>query len=224
MTHSEHTHMRGGLSRSADLRHKLALAVRPRAASPSAPSLPAYVEYLQKMHDIVRASVPLMHAALARCTDGDLRSRTLATYFHEHIAEEEGHDELVLQDLEELGVSRADEAHRTPNPYLAAMVGAQYYWIAHASPVALLGYIAFLEGAPPTAAEIAAIRSVLPTHVDALRTLRVHAEADPSHTRILDDLLDDLDLDDADAALVGASALQTAWLSHASRERTGGAR
>jgi hypothetical protein len=57
--------------------------------------------------------------------------------------------------------------------------------------------------------------------VDALR---VHAEADPFHTRILDDLLDELALDDADAALVGVSALQTGWLRHASRKPTGGAR
>jgi len=51
-----------------------------------------------------------------------------------------------------------DTVHRRPAPVArggagrrgSARVGAQYYWIHHFHPVALLGYIAVLEGRPPS--------------------------------------------------------------------------
>ena len=36
----------------------------------------------------------------------------------------------------------------------AALVGAQYYWIRHVHPVALLGYVMLLEGYPPSAGTV----------------------------------------------------------------------
>jgi pyrroloquinoline quinone (PQQ) biosynthesis protein C len=212
------------LTRSADLRSKLALVFRPRTTPYAPRELSDYIAHLHLLFDLVRASVPLMRIALAECTGDDLRSRKLASYFRAHITEEDGHDDLLLDDLEELGVSRSDARRRMPNPHIAAMVGAQYYWLAHVSPVPLLGYIAFLEGTPPTDADIAGVKPILPKHVDALRTLRVHAQADPFHSRMLDDLIDELDLDDADAALLGTSAMQTSWLMAEARAHAGAAR
>ena len=45
--------------------------------------------------------------------------------------------------------SSAREIARPPAPAVAALVGAQYYWVLHHHPVALLGYIGLLEGYPP---------------------------------------------------------------------------
>ena len=116
-----------------------------------------YPEYLETMHWVVRASVPLMATARTRASeisDRDPVAATVATYFEQHIDEEAGHDEWLLQDLEALGRDRADVLSRPPSPTVAGVIGAQYYWILHFHPVALLGYSMLLEGYAPAPADV----------------------------------------------------------------------
>ena len=47
------------------------------------------------------------------------------------------------------GLSPRRDLKRIPPPSAAALAGAQYYWIRHVHPVAILGFIAVLEGTPP---------------------------------------------------------------------------
>jgi len=88
-------------------------------------------------------------------------------------------------------------------------VGAQYYWLHHADPVALLGYIAVLEGDPPREDELeaAAGRTRLPH--DAFRTFISHAKLDPNHKQELDDFIDSLSLTQQQQALLAVSAITT---------------
>jgi hypothetical protein len=170
-----------------------------------------YPRYLQVSHAIVRASVPLMTAACqalrVRAHDG--LTDPLLGYFTAHIAEEQGHDALLLDDLAELGIDPAETLGFMPPRRVAEVVGAQYYWIFHHHPVALLGYIAVLEGFPPTLGLIDAMidRSGLPAA--AFRTLLLHAEADPGHRQELRGLLDALPLTGAELSVVSLSALAT---------------
>ena len=48
--------------------------------------------------------------------------------------------------------------NRPPSPTVAALVGAQYYWIEHVHPVGLLGYVLLLEGWPPTPETVEELR------------------------------------------------------------------
>jgi hypothetical protein len=93
---------------------------------------------------------------------------------------------------------------------VARLVGPQYYWINHGDPVALLGYIAVLEGnAPdPGLADLLAERTGLPRR--AFRTLRHHAEVDGDHCGALFDLLTVVDLRPEQHSIIRASALHTA--------------
>ncbi len=76
-----------------------------------------YPEYLERMHWIVRASVPLMETARARALEiDDPVAAMVATYFEKHIDEEVGHDEWLLEDLEALGRDRAAVLVRPPSP------------------------------------------------------------------------------------------------------------
>jgi len=112
-----------------------------------------YPEYLFTIHCMIRASVPLMQAALVRALalgSGDPVAAALADYLTHHIPEEKHHDDWLLDDLEELGFDRAATLQRIPSAAVAAVVGSQYYWVHHYHPVALLGYIAVLEGYPPS--------------------------------------------------------------------------
>lgn len=167
--------------------------------------------FLIAIHGSVRATIPLMQAAIAASrdsTDAPL-ALLLRQYFEQHIAEEADHEEWLLRDLEALGIDRARVLARPGAPAIAALVGAQYYWIRHAHPIALLGYFAVLEGHPPTLQHLDDVRGRTGFPSEAFRMLRDHAELDAAHADELFSLIDRLPLDRAHVELLGLSALQT---------------
>lgn len=155
-----------------------------------------YKDYLVLQHGIIRASVPLMEEALmnAQNLDDDPLSPYLQRYLEQHIPEERHHDDWVLEDLEVLGVDRREVLARQPPPAVAAMVGSQYYWIRHYHPVALLGYIAVLEGYPPTIEGLQELVKLSGLPCSAFRTLEKHIRIDPVHCRDLNALFDEAPL------------------------------
>ena len=160
--------------------------------------------------------MPLTEAALARARelgDNDPLAAPLASYLEEHVGEEVGHDETLLGDLELLGLDRATVLARMPPPPVAGLVGSQYYWIHHYHPVAFLGYIALMEGYPPTLELIDELveRSGHPRA--AFRTYVEHAELDPGHRDHLDRTLDALPLTERHEQVIGASAIATVGLA-----------
>ena len=90
---------------------------------------------------------------------------------------------------------------------VAGLVGAQYYWIFHYHPVALLGYIALLEGYPPTGELVDELTARTGYGAEAFRTLRLHAELDPGHRDELDETLDALPLTPEQSTVLGLSAM-----------------
>lgn len=170
-----------------------------------------YPEYLVLTHMIMRASVPLMTEVLRRVreTPGDPLSEGLETYFERHLVEEQGHDEWLLDDLQQLGVERDQVIGRMPPAAVAAMVGAQYYWVRHHHPVAFLGYVAVIEGYPAPSEDIdeMAARSGLPPA--AFSTWLKHAALDPHHRREFDELLDTLPLGPDDVTCICVSGATT---------------
>jgi len=170
-----------------------------------------YARYLVVMHGVVRASVPLMERAAGRCAGlgpHDPVAGPLERYFRAHAAEERCHDDWLLADLTALGGTPAAVVAEQPSPSVARFVGAQYYWVEHHHPVALLGYIAVLESnapAPWLADRIAA--AGVPDA--ALRTVREHAELDGEHTAALFTLLDELPLTPVLGRAVTTSAMHT---------------
>jgi hypothetical protein len=174
-----------------------------------------YPEYLFTVHSIIRASVPLMETARRLAEDAALADpvcAALAAYFETHIDEEADHDEWALDDLELLGHDRSIVLARLPSPTVAAAVGAQYYWILHYHPVALLGYIRVLEGYPPSPELVERLVEASGHPREAFRTLAAHAELDPGHTQELDELLDDLLLTPEQSAVLGLNAMQSIHL------------
>ena len=174
-----------------------------------------YPEFLFSSHSIIRASVPLMQMAADRCQTSfpsDPVGAGIYIYFTQHIPEEMNHDDWVLEDLDVLGFDRHEVLKRIPSASVAALVGAQYYWIQHQHPVALLGYIAVLEGTPPDIEffERTADRTGIPRA--AFSNLRRHGMLDPRHREELDHALDQLPLTDYHHALMGVSAFQTIHL------------
>ena len=207
------------VSYSKTLRRKLALvstgSERSFWSHPELRSI--YPEYCFLTHCVIRASAPIMAAARDRAIElsanrdnTDPVSALLVPYLDQHIAEEHEHDDWLLDDMEVLGLQREDVLRRIPPAEVAAVVGAQYYWLRHAHPVAVLGYIAVLEGDPPREEDVeeAIVRTGLPRA--AFRTILSHATLDPGHKEEFESFLDTLPLTPEQEALVGLSAIHTA--------------
>ena len=199
------------------MRRKLAAEVAPLSAACTAlvehPRLrELWPEYLVLQHQIIRATVPLTEAALERTRElqGD---PLLVTYLEEHVGEELNHDEGLLEDLESLSLGRVEVLGRMPSAAVAALVGAQYYWIHHHHPVAFLGYVALMEGYPPTTELIETLAARTGYPEESFRTFAQHAELDPGHRDHLDETLDALPLGEQEEAAIVASASATAILA-----------
>ena len=169
-----------------------------------------YVDYLVACHGILRATIPLLETArreaAARTDDA---ARELASYLEKHVDEEAGEDEWLLQDLEVLGVERSEVLAHVPSANVASLIGAQYYWILHAHPVAVLGFLAGLEREPPSLEFIDDLIRRTGHDPAAFRTLIAHAERDPDHRDELDELLDRIQLTSDQWLLVSLSAMHS---------------
>jgi hypothetical protein len=173
-------------------------------------------EYLILQHQIIRATVPLTEAALVRSREldgNDPLAAPLARYLEEHVDEELHHDETLLGDLEVLGFDRPSVLARMPSPSVAALVGSQYYWILHHHPVSFLGYVALMEGYPPTPELIETLIARTGYPREAFRTYLEHAELDPGHRDRLDRTLDELPLEPRHEEIVSISVIGTASLA-----------
>jgi pyrroloquinoline quinone (PQQ) biosynthesis protein C len=174
-----------------------------------------YPEYLVALHGFIRASVPLMQAAQERARalrPEDPVAARLVDYLEEHVVEETGHDEWVLEDLERLGIERATVLARVPSPTIARLIGAQYYWALHYHPAAVLGHLLVTEGypTPPGLIEELIDRTGLPR--EAFRTVVDHSELDPEHGDELDRLIDELPLSREQEEVVTLSAMSSVEL------------
>ena len=165
-----------------------------------------YPRYLVMLHTLIRGNVTLMTAArdAARQTaPADPTGLMVAEYMDKHLEEERHHDDWLLDDLEVLGVPRQDVLTHVPSPAVAALSGSQFYYVQFYRPVAILGYVAILEGRPPTKILLDAARRRTGYPEEAFAVLRMHGEFDPGHIDDMYQLLDSLPLDsDAQLAIM----------------------
>ena len=170
--------------------------------------------YLATGYHVGRAMVPLMETALERARElapQDPVADGLAVYLERHIPEEMHSEEpggAHLDDLRALGVDTVALEASLPAPKVAALLGAQYYWIFHHHPVGLLGFLE-LEAFHPHRPTLERMieRTGLPR--DGFRQLLLHASLDAVHARELHRVIDSLPLELHHEQLIGLSALQT---------------
>jgi Iron-containing redox enzyme len=158
--------------------------------------------------------IHLMETALVRSRElapDDPVATGLAGYLERHLVEEMHSDEpggATLDDLVALGVDIEPLRVEPPSPKIAALVGAEYFWILQYHPVAVLGFLQ-LEAYHPDTETVRQLieRTGLPR--DGFRQLLLHAKLDVVHARELHDLLDSLPLERRHEQLIGLSALHT---------------
>jgi pyrroloquinoline quinone (PQQ) biosynthesis protein C len=180
-------------------------------AHPKLPRL--YREYIYQSHSIIRASVPLMHAAEQECRlpkhQDDPALQGFARYLEHHIPEETGHVEWILNDAAAMGMDRQSVLERVPKESATQLVGVQYYWIYHYNPIALAGYIATMEGSPDPVTFVEAMAARNKLSLKCFSSFLYHARIDPQHRKDLDAVLDELPLTPKHLELIGLSSLRT---------------
>jgi heme oxygenase-like protein len=182
------------------LRHPRAREVLPR--------------FLAAGYQVARSMVPLMETALGRAHElapGDAVASQLIPYLERHIPEEMHGDEpgaAALGDLEAFGVDTGELRTSLPAPNVAALVGAQYYWIIRYHPVAVLGFLE-LESFHPRLPSVERLIEITGLPREGFRQLLLHAKLDIAHARELHRVIDSLPLEPFHEQLIGLSALQT---------------
>lgn len=203
--------MTSAASSSKSLRAKIALALpsaRPEQLWQRADRI--HVTALQlRNFDVVRASVPLLDEAIHAClmVRGDPVARRMINYLGAHRDEEREHAAWLREDLAVMGV---EPDAGPPSVIAAELVGAQFYWINFDHPVALLGYMAVLEGCTARVQWVEGFIERTGYPRAGLRTLLHHARVDPGHSADLDQLIDFLPLTGRHIETMGVSAVYTA--------------
>ncbi len=171
---------------SETLRLRLA-GIRATTAWPHPGRRAVLIANLVFLHQVIVASEPLLRHAIARTyslLDCPFRA-ALLDYLQTHLVEERDHAAWLEQDLISAGVDPTDQPLSL---HAVETVGAQYYLINHATPAALLGYMAFLECFPMPLEQVAWLEQV--HGKELLRTVRYHAEHDVDHGKSLINIID----------------------------------
>lgn len=128
---------------------------------------------------IVVASESLLEAASVKAEGG------LKEFYLMHLEEERGHDEMLRDDLERMGVKEIPYSHTA-----AQVAGSQYYLIVHDDPALLLGYMHALES---DAASLESVDKMEAECGTPLTAWRHHAIHDPAHREELERMITSLD-------------------------------
>jgi len=85
--------------------------------------LPRYRTLLSELYHLVWHFNPTCAAATSRLAD---EFAPVRQYLYEHMHEEAGHEQWVLDDLEAIGTSRTSVQSYSPSPHVLALNGYNY--------------------------------------------------------------------------------------------------
>jgi len=121
-----------------------ALETHPVVLDAVANGLPVerYRKLLLELYHVVWHFNPVCAAAASRMPDA---FRNVRYFLYEHMHEELGHEEWVLNDLEAVGVSRGTALDHRPSPHTLALNGWNYWAADRRHPCSVLGMLYALE-------------------------------------------------------------------------------
>lgn len=101
-----------------------------------------YRRLLLELYHVVWHFNPVCAAAASRLDD---RFRDVRYFLYEHMHEEQGHEQWVLDDLDAVGVPAAQALAHAPTPWTLALVGYNYWAADRRHPCSALGMLYALE-------------------------------------------------------------------------------
>ena len=167
-------------------------------------SLPSYLAFLGEAYHHVHHTVPLLHACKAALP---AHHAWLNPAMDEYIAEEQGHDEWILNDIRACGADEQAVRHGTPGHATEVMVAYAYDTIARRNPLGFFGMVHVLEGTSVSLALMAAeqIQKPLGLPDSAFSYLRSHGTLDQEHTAHFELLMDQIERPEDQADIVNAA-------------------
>jgi pyrroloquinoline quinone (PQQ) biosynthesis protein C len=141
-----------------------------------------YVAFLRQAYQHVKHTVPLLMACGSRLPESRAALRAAVAHY---IADEQGHEAWILDDLRACD-DDADAARRAaPAPATELLVAYVYDYIARVNPVGMLGMVHVLEGTSSALATRAAqsIARALALPASAFSYLSSHGSLDQEHVR-----------------------------------------
>lgn len=164
--------------------------------------LERYRKLLLELYHVVWHFNPVSAAAASRIDD---TLQSVRHFLYEHMHEESGHEEWVLNDLEAIGVPRCDARAHAPSVHTLALNGYNYWAADRRHPASALGMLYTLEviasvyGAPFASA----IReSLLLDGSAGVSFIDSHASLDAQHMAELRTVLNQVKDAAAQAAIV----------------------
>lgn len=159
-----------------------------------------YCNYLAQAYHHVRHTVPLMREARARLA----HRPELVLALDEYIAEETGHEEWILSDIDVAGGDSQAVRHSAPAPATAAMVEHAYTTIRQGNPVAFFGMVYVLESVSVALASqgASAIAKRLNLPPQAFTYLTSHGALDQDHLVFFANLVNALEREEDREAIV----------------------
>lgn len=163
-------------------------------------SLPSYVAFLTQAYYHVRHTVPLLRACRAALP---AHHAWLRGPLDEYVAEEQGHDEWILDDIRACGGDAEAVRRGAPDHAVEVMVAYAYDIIARGNPLGFFGMVHVLEGTSVALALMAAdqIQQRLALPDGGFSYLRSHGTLDREHTAHFELLMDRIE-DPADQAAI----------------------
>lgn len=101
-----------------------------------------YRKLLLELYHVVWHFNPVCAAAASRVPDSQ---REVRYFLYEHMHEESGHEEWVLNDLDAVGVTPADTRAHAPSVHTLALTGYNYWAADRRHPCSVLGMMYALE-------------------------------------------------------------------------------
>lgn len=152
-----------------------------------------YVSFMTDIYPIVLHFCPIMAAAAGRCAQ---RDDAVRLYLYDHIHEEKGHENIVLQDIASFDCAPEQVIEKTPRGSIQAMIAFNYYSALMSNPCSVLGMVYVLEIISSVYAGKAAdaISNTFGRELsDGFVFLQSHASADMDHMTKLRNLLQSID-------------------------------
>jgi pyrroloquinoline quinone (PQQ) biosynthesis protein C len=105
-------------------------------------SIERYRKLLHELYHVVWHFNPVCAAAASRVPDSE---RQVRYFLYEHMHEESGHEEWVMNDLEAVGVSHAATRNQEPSVHTLTLNGFNYWSADRRHPCSVLGMMYALE-------------------------------------------------------------------------------
>ncbi len=163
-----------------------------------------YQSFLIEAYHHVKHTVPLLMACGSRLPE---RLEWLREAIVHYIEEEVGHQEWILNDLQNLGVDKEQIRNGKPGLATELMVSYAYDTIARGNPVSLFGMVYTLEKTSSTIATYAAekIVTALDLPANAMSYMVSHGSLDVVHMQEFEQLMNQLEEADDRAAVLHAA-------------------